>query len=135
MNTKTILITLGIAFFVVGGMFFLNNVSSGEKTDYQASSLEDFAKCLTDSGAKFYGAKWCPHCQNQKRAFGSAVEFVPYVECSLPERGKQAKECEDAKIVSYPTWIFADGEKVVGEASFEVIGEHAGCTAPETTKI
>ncbi len=135
MNTKTILITIGIAFFVVGGMFFLNNVSTRENDVNQSSSLDNFAKCLTASGAKFYGAEWCPHCQNQKKAFGTAVEFIPYVECALPERGKQAKECEDAKVESYPTWIFADGERVIGEVSFDVLGEHTGCDVPETTKI
>jgi thiol-disulfide isomerase/thioredoxin len=28
---------------------------------------DEFAKCLTDNGAKFYGAFWCPHCQAQKK--------------------------------------------------------------------
>ena len=28
--------------------------------------LDVFARCLKEKQAVFYGAFWCPHCQNQK---------------------------------------------------------------------
>ena len=31
------------------------------------------AQCLTAKGVKMYGAYWCSHCQNQKKAFGDVV--------------------------------------------------------------
>lgn len=31
---------------------------------------DDFAKCLSEKGVKFYGAFWCSHCANQKAMFG-----------------------------------------------------------------
>lgn len=40
------------------------------------------AKCMTEKGVKFYGAKSCPNCEKQKSLFGtSAFQFVNYVEC------------------------------------------------------
>jgi len=60
--------------------------------------------------AKFYGAHWCPHCQQQKALFGAAAKRLPYIECS-PEGGQgtpQAQVCKDANINSYPTWIIYD---------------------------
>ena len=41
-----------------------------------------FAQCLKDKGAVFYGAFWCPNCQEQKKLFDSSIKLLPYVECS-----------------------------------------------------
>lgn len=72
------------------------------------------AEHLDATGARFYGASWCPHCQEQKKVFGAAADRLPYVECS-PEgpRTPQAQACQDAGIESYPTWIIG-GERHVG---------------------
>ena len=40
------------------------------------------AEYLTEEGALFYGASWCPHCQEQKRLFGASASRLPYIECS-----------------------------------------------------
>jgi thiol-disulfide isomerase/thioredoxin len=37
------------------------------------------ASCLKEKGAVFYGAFWCPHCQNQKAMFGKSAKLLPYV--------------------------------------------------------
>lgn len=84
--------------------------------------LEALAKCLTENGAKFYGAYWCPHCENQKDAFGSAVKYLPYVECT-----DYQEECAAAGVEGYPTWTFADGSTLVGEQSFGALANAAGC--------
>ena len=26
-----------------------------------------------------YGTEWCPHCQDQKRAFGTSFKYVQYI--------------------------------------------------------
>ena len=88
--------------------------------------LEEFAKCLTDAGAKFYGATWCSHCQAQKGEFGAAFKFVDYVECA--EGNGQAEVCEEAGITGYPTWIFGDGSKKMGEVPLKELGEKTGCS-------
>lgn len=68
--------------------------------------LEALAVHLKDSGAKYYGAFWCPNCQKQRRLFGRAADALPYVECSPNGRtGAIAFECASQGIDSYPTWV------------------------------
>lgn len=83
---------------------------------------DKFAECLRDKGVVMYGADWCPHCQNEKRAFGESFKYVNYVECP-----KNPKICLDAGIESYPTWIFADGRKLEGEQGLEKLAKESGC--------
>lgn len=84
--------------------------------------LDAFAQCLAEKGATMYGADWCPHCQNEKKAFGSSFRFVPYVEC--PDNPKQ---CLAAGINGYPTWIFPDGRRLEGEQGIEKLSQESGC--------
>lgn len=92
--------------------------------------LDEFALCLEDKGAIFYGAFWCPHCQNQKKDFGKSAKLLPYIECSTPNGHGQTQECEDAGITGYPTWEFADGSRQSGEVALAVLAEKTGCVLP-----
>lgn len=68
--------------------------------------LRALAEHLEASGARFYGASWCPSCNEQKRLFGPAERRLPYVECSPEGRGgAMAFECASANIGGFPTWI------------------------------
>lgn len=96
-----------------------------------AASLGDFAKCLTEKGAKFYGASWCGHCQNQKKMFGEFAEFLPYIECSTPDGNDQTAVCKENNIASYPTWVFVDGSRESGELSLQKLSEKTGCQLSE----
>lgn len=89
-----------------------------------------FAQCLKDSGAEFYGAFWCPHCQDQKAAFGGAKSLLPYFECSNPDRS-QTQICIDKKIEGYPTWIFKDGSRLSGLVPMETLAEKTQCVLPQ----
>src|SRR3989344_3569664 len=40
--------------------------------DFKPGKYDPFAQCLTDNGAKMFGAYWCPHCSDQKKMFGSS---------------------------------------------------------------
>lgn len=86
---------------------------------------QELAQCLKDNGTKFYGASWCSHCKAQKDLFGGAAKALPYIECAVGQG--QTKECSDAGIEGYPTWINAKGEKITGEQSFEALAEFSGC--------
>ena len=88
---------------------------------------DTLAQCLTENGATFYGAFWCPHCADQKELFGSSVQYVNYVECSLPDKSGQTQFCKDAKIESYPTWEFSDGSRLTGLQRLNVLAEKADC--------
>jgi uncharacterized membrane protein len=73
------------------------------------------AEHLTDRGAEFYGASWCPHCQEQKRLFGASARRLPYIECSpAGPNAPQAPSCNIAGVQSYPTWKI-NGRTIVGQ--------------------
>ncbi len=125
MKTKFFIIFVVIVVLLVGGLgIFLN------KDNFKPSKLEGFAQCLKSSGATFYGAFWCPHCQEQKAEFGSAAKFLPYVECSNPDN-TQTQACIDKKIESYPTWIFKDGSVVTGKMEIKDLAEKTQCILPQ----
>ncbi len=88
--------------------------------------LDSFARCLASKEITMYGASWCSHCQNEKKAFGDSFEYVPYVEC--PEN---AKLCLDKNIKGYPTWIFPDGKRFEGEQGINKLSQESGCPLPE----
>ena len=88
------------------------------------------AQCLGEKGAKFYGAFWCPHCQEQKRLFGNSAKLLPYVECSESDKS-QNQLCNDLKIQQYPTWIFADESRLTGEQQPADLATKTGCAVPQ----
>ena len=97
----------------------------------QPGKLDDFAKCLDGKGAKFYGAFWCSHCQNQKAIFGSSKKYLPYVECSTPDSNSQLPICKGDNVNVYPTWKFSDGSVQEGELTLGELAEKTGCVLPE----
>ncbi len=88
---------------------------------------DDFATCLSEKGLKFYGAFWCVNCERQKQLFGKSAEFLPYIECSTPDK-KQNQICIDAQIENYPTWAFPDGTRQVGVKSLQDLSQASGCS-------
>ena len=95
---------------------------------------DSFARCIKTSGATFYGAFWCPHCQNEKKLFGDAAKFLPYVECSTPDAAAQLQVCNDASIQNYPTWVFKDGSRLIGEIPLDQLAGKTGCPLPTSTR-
>jgi hypothetical protein len=102
----------------------------GVYANSQPGKLDDFAKCLESSGAKFYGTFWCSHCQNQKQAFGSAKQYLPYIECANKD-GSQNDLCKEVGIEGYPTWVFFDGSQLSGEQSLETLANKTQCLMPQ----
>jgi thiol-disulfide isomerase/thioredoxin len=90
------------------------------------------AHCISESSTTFYGAFWCPHCAAQKTKFGTGAQYLPYVECSLPNHSED-QTCADAKIVNYPTWQFKDGSRLVGVQSPATLAKKTGCAMPAST--
>ena len=81
--------------------------------------LKALATHLHESGARFYGAYWCPACQEQKALFTASVERLPYIECTPEGRGgPRAVDCLTRNIGQYPTWII-DGQRHTGVVSVE----------------
>jgi glutaredoxin len=118
---KNVIIIVAIGAVVAGIGFLI------VKPERQvAAALDSFAQCLADEKITMYGADWCPHCQNEKKAFGDSFRFVPYVECpNDPQR------CLKEGINGYPTWVFADGRKLAGEQGLERLSQESGCQLPQ----
>ena len=99
---------------------------------------DTFAQCIKDSGATFYGAFWCPHCQAQKKLFGSSAKLLPYVECSTSDGRNQLQVCKDKNIQGYPTWILADGTIIPNDTplpgsgvKLETLAAKTSCVLPQ----
>lgn len=116
--------TLAIGALIVLAVIVVYNKSQPSGSDPKVA----FGQCLTDKGAKFYGAYWCPHCTAQKKLLGRGFAKVTYVECAVPGNPQQqTEECKKADIKGYPTWTFADGSRQSGELSLKELAEKAGC--------
>lgn len=129
------LVVIGVALYMISEPNDEGETSlSGGSVTVTASSspTAQFAQCLRDKGAIFYGAFWCSHCKTQKALFGDAVSLLPYVECSTPDGRAQKQICIDKKIEGYPTWEFVDGSRLSGERTFAELGEKAACPVPVT---
>ncbi len=120
-------ITLIIMIILIVTSLLLLTGCKGTQPKYSQKQLADFAQCITDKGAVMYGAFWCSHCQNVKKSFGSAFQFVNYVECD--PRGENANPdlCLKKGIKSYATFEFADGSRLIGEPKLEELSEKTGC--------
>jgi thiol-disulfide isomerase/thioredoxin len=113
---------IGAAVVIVG--FFIVSAVGGE------GEYDEFATCLTDSGAKMWGAYWCPNCLEQKKMFGKSWDKVDYIECSLPNAGGQTEQCQSAGISGYPTWEFSGGERISGSQPLAALSQKTGCALP-----
>jgi len=116
MKATKIIFTISVFMVLTASLLM---VGCGEPT---AEDIDKLASCLTEKGAVMYGASWCPHCQAQKEAFGTAFSKINYVECE-----EQKEKCSAEEITGLPTWKFADGSRVMGEQDFDVLAEKTGC--------
>ncbi len=115
--SKKILIIFGLGVVATGAIWYFIRPAP------VAGALDGFAQCLAEKQITMYGAEWCPHCQNEKRAFGESFQYVPYVEC--PDNPRL---CLEKGIQGYPTWIFPDGTKrLEGEQGLERLSQESGC--------
>jgi len=94
----------------------------------QSSSSENFAKCLTEKGMKFYGVPGCGWCAKQKELFAEAIQYLSYVECVDEGSDELIAECQEAGITGFPTWKIPNGELVSGFKTLEELSELSGCS-------
>ncbi|MEY2414416.1 MAG: hypothetical protein QOD84_3022 [Acidobacteriaceae bacterium] len=96
----------------------------------RTSQLDGFAKCLQTKNAKTYGIYWCTHCAEQKELFGSAFQYIPYIECGIKGSRDEALRCVQANVKQFPTWQFADGSRTQGTLPLSALSEKTGCALP-----
>jgi len=126
MKNKTIVAVVIILLVVIlGVVYFAKKAESGP------GKYDTFAQCLGEKGAKFYGTFWCPYCRAQKDLFGKSADLLPYIECSTLDGNSRLQICIDQKIEKYPTWEFADGERMQGKVSLEDLAKKTSCELPK----
>lgn len=121
-GAKIAIIVVVIAAIGVGGYFLA--------TRKRTSPYDAFAQCLTSKKVKMYGAYWCPHCQEEKESFGSAFQYVNYVECGIEGSRAEQPVCKDAGVKNFPTWQFVDGTRAEGTLTLHALSEKSGCSLP-----
>ena len=119
-----------VIYVVIGFVVLAGAITAWSYYNSQPGRYDDFAACLEQSGVTFYGAYWCPHCNDQKALFGKSASKLPYIECSLPGGQGQNTACNQAGITAYPTWDFAEGDRVEGVLSLEELSTRTGCPLP-----
>ncbi len=121
-NTHVTAVVLAI--LLVGGLWFY--FARHPDAGVGDPRLVALARHLSAREARFYGASWCPHCQDQKAMFGAAAAALPYLECS-PDgpRAPQSTACLSAEITRYPTWII-NGRRHERVLSFEQLAKLSG---------
>lgn len=123
MTNKNTLILVGVLVLVLAAIVLIAVFTGGSASPNPA--LDVFAQCLASKGATMYGAYWCPHCQNEKKAFGDSFKYVSYVECT-----QETAKCTAAGIRGFPTWIFPDGRRFEGEQGLNKLSQESGCPLP-----
>lgn len=136
MNKKLIVSGVIVFLLLFGLMLFMRSSPTEDvASSNEPGKLDAFATCLKDAGVKFYGAFWCPHCQEQKKLFGSSEKLLPYIECSTPDSQGQTTICKEQKIEGYPTWEFSDGTRQSGEMTLEQLSEKSQCPLVATSTV
>lgn len=121
-STAMAIIVVGLMHLHYSGAF---DPAAGPEDPY----LRDLAEHLETSGAKFYGASWCPHCQQQKQVFGAAAKRLPYVECAPNgQRGERSTACIAQDIRNYPTWIIG-GQRFERAMTPDLLARYSGYAA------
>lgn len=128
-------IFIGVIAVLILGVGATAAIRKGGNAAGGPGAYDAFATCLKDQGAVFYGAFWCPHCQAQKKLFGSSQKLLPYVECSTADGRGQLPVCIEKNVSSYPTWEFKDGSRLNGEISLAQLAEKTSCVLPGSEDI
>lgn len=80
------------------------------------------ASCLADKWFTMYGTERCPHCKDQKKAFGDAFDKITYVDCD-----EQKNICLEKWVNSFPRWRDADENEFIGRKSLAELAKISGC--------
>lgn len=140
-STKIFLVVVALVIIVGGTLLFFvgkdkktadnksneNGTVAGASTNQKESNayIEKLAKFMTEKGMVLYGAYWCPHCKDQKKEFGDAIQYIDYVECDAQGPNANPDECVAQGIEGYPTWIY-QGKKYSGAKSLSELAAIVG---------
>lgn len=128
--SKIIPISIFIVILVILGSLFFNN--SGDLRATTANSYQvGLAIHLREIGATMYGSFQCPHCLAQKHFFGTAFNFINYVECDPKGKNSDPSLCISKGVTSYPTWEIG-GKYYLGAKSLKELARISGYSDDKT---
>ncbi len=104
-------------------------VAEGEN----ANDLVAFAKALKQAGVRFFGADWCPFCNQQKGLFKEGAQYLPFVEVTNADRSLNATGTSE-NITTYPTWEFANAQRVTGVQTLAQLSQLSGIAIPQSSQ-
>lgn len=116
---QKVFVSAAIILILIGAFWIITHKITSTTGLTVSQTPDEIAKCLTESGAKMYGSKYCSHCAEQKALFGEAFQFISYVECT-----ENPSACSGFEGV--PAWIIKD-KVYYGAQSLEKLKELAGC--------
>jgi len=125
-------VTAGVAVLAVHLVFYsgVTVVASGQEDPW----MKGLTAHMEETGARMYGAFWCPACMTQKELFGASAHRIPYVECSPAGRsGPVASKCLAAGVRSYPTWIIK-GQRHTGVLTPASLADRTGYAGIRTAE-
>ena|SRR3989338_4799052 len=102
-----------LAVIIVSYTFYVRSQRTG--------SYDEFAKCLTATGAVVYGNDFCQYTGKQLNWFGKSEQYLSYVKCAESE-----ELCDNKGVKTTPTWEI-NGSMYEGVQSFEKLAEVSGC--------
>jgi hypothetical protein len=83
--------------------------------------VDNFARCLTEKGAKLYINKNSNEYEKQLKIFGSSSQYLEIIDCY-----ENAEICQENNIKTNPTWIF-NWEIYEGFLNLEKLERISGC--------
>lgn len=121
--------TKKVILYVVVAALFVGAYLAGRY--YKNHKYDSFAECLATKNARMYGLYWCPHCADQKREFGSAFRYVPYIECASDNDPHElTPACKAAGVKLFPSWQFGADPPKEGVLTLQELSQKTGCSLP-----
>jgi hypothetical protein len=118
---NTIYFVAGAIVLVLGVIIFAVAQPTGKVIAGGPGEFDDFAQCLTDNGAIFYGTEWCGFCQQQKAMFGNSMKNINFIDCD-----RNRNTCMSEGITGYPTWKI-NGQAYSGVQQLTRLADLTGC--------
>lgn len=128
---KTAVLGLFVIAVVLMGSYVVqyDDIAQAKLPVYEISPADSYtvslAKYMGSRGAVMYGSYKCPHCTDQKKMFGSAFQYIGYVECHPQGPDANPSLCTARGIRNFPTWEI-NGNYYRGALSMERLSALSG---------
>lgn len=136
------LIFRGVMTVLLVGLLGLGWAASADQPDAQSGRAAPavisasspakiaLAEHLSSVGARVFTAYWCPHCHDQKEAFGKeAAAKLLVIECAEDGANSQAQLCKQQGVQGYPSWQIK-GVVDSGVKPLNTLADLSGYTGP-----